>query len=103
MSYKYRNLIFTDHVIKRMQERSLRTEDVWAAWYNPDNSRYAKSKGAWIYYKQINSQLLEVVAKKNVNRDWVILSVWLKKEIYKKASRNFITRFVDFLRKNTTP
>ncbi|MBU1126890.1 hypothetical protein KKF11_00920, partial [Patescibacteria group bacterium] len=47
-------------------------------------SRYAASKGAWIYYKTYKDQKIEVVAKKNEKGEWLILSVW-SRPIFQKS------------------
>ncbi len=86
MSNSFKGLIFTNHALQRMHERKLSQNDVWAVWYKPDQSRFAKSKGAWIYYKTWNNQKVEVVAKKNPSNEWVILSVWSKETTKENSS-----------------
>jgi len=83
----YKGLIWTNHALTRMRERDMKQFDVYVVWRNPDKSRYAKTKSAWIYKKNINGKIIEVVAKKNEKGEWVILSVWLKKDIVKIISR----------------
>ena len=78
MDRNYKNIIWTNHAIKRMRERGIKQSDAWATWRNPQKSRYAKVKSAWIYNRIINGENIEVVAKKNEEDDWVILSVWSK-------------------------
>jgi hypothetical protein len=72
----YKGLLFTDHALSRMRERGVSQSDAWVAWRNPDQSRYAKSRGAWIYYKTFGNTKIEVVAKKNEKGEWIILSVF---------------------------
>lgn len=69
-----------------MRERGIKQTDVYAAWYNPDKTRYAKTKAAWVYYKNLNNRKVEVVAKKNEKGEWIILSVW-SKEAYKNKAK----------------
>ena len=76
MPLKYKGLYWTNHSLKRLNERSISKKAAWATWHNPDNSRYAKSKGVWIFYKTLNDRKIEVVANKNLKGDWVIISVW---------------------------
>jgi len=79
MNKNYGGVIWTNHSIGRMSEREIRQSDAWATWRNPDQSKYAKARGAWTYYKVIGRQRIEVVAKKNENGEWIILSVWSRR------------------------
>lgn len=61
-----------------MSERGIKQSDAFATWKNPERSRYAKAKAAWVYRRNLNGQKIEVVAKKNDKGEWVVLSVWSK-------------------------
>lgn len=76
MDNKFGGVIWTNHALQRLSERGIAQGDAWAAWRNPDQSRYATAKGAWIYYKTYGDQRIEVVAKQNERKEWLILSVW---------------------------
>lgn len=76
MDRNFGGVIWTDHALRRLSERGIKQGDAWATWRRPDQSRYAKAKGAWVYYKTYKNERIEVVAKKNEKREWVILSVW---------------------------
>lgn len=78
MDNKYGGVIWTNHAIKRLNERGISQGDAWATWSRPEQSRYASAKGAWIYYRTYGNQRIEVVAKKNDRGEWIILSVWSK-------------------------
>ncbi|MFV1917671.1 MAG: DUF4258 domain-containing protein, partial [Patescibacteria group bacterium] len=73
---------WTNHAIERMRERGIKQGDAWLTWRRPDSSRHSKSRGAWVYYRTFPStssgqaQKIEVVAKKNEKKKWIILSVW---------------------------
>lgn len=71
-------VIWTDHALERMRARGIKQGDAWVVWKNPDNSSYARLKGAWIYEKIWGNQTIKVVAKRNEKKQWVILSVWNK-------------------------
>ena len=75
---KFGGVIWTNHALSRLTERNIKQGDAWATWRNPDQSRYAVTKGAWVYYKTYQSVRIEVVAKQNERKEWVILSVWSK-------------------------
>lgn len=74
----YKGVIWTNHALDRMQNRGIKQGDAWATWKKPSQSRYATTKGAWIYYRTWGNQRIEVVAKQNEKKEWVILSVWSK-------------------------
>ena len=76
MDNHFGGVIWTNHVLQRLRERGIKQSDAWATWNSPDQSRYAKTKGAWIYYKTYGNERIEVVAKKNEEGKWIILSVW---------------------------
>lgn len=100
MNNKYKGVIFTNHALKRLSERGVSQGDAWITFSRSDQSRYAASKGAWIYYKTYKDQKIEVVAKKNEKGEWLILSVWSrpvfqKHNFSKKAPDSF---FVNLLK-----
>lgn len=84
MDKNYGGVIWTTHALQRLKERNISQGDAWATWKRPDQSRYATAKGAWIYYKIYPTQKysgasgekIEVVAKQNEKKEWLILSVW---------------------------
>ena len=79
-------VIWTNHVLQRLKERGISQSDAWATWRRPDQSRYAAAKGAWVYYKTYGNQKIEIVAKQNEKKEWVILSVW-SKSVYGKEKK----------------
>ena len=76
MDKNYGGVIWTNHALSRMKQRGIKQGDAWATWRRPDQSRYAKARGAWVYYKTYGDQKIEVVAKQNERKKWIILSVW---------------------------
>ena len=103
MQNNYKGLIFTNHAFQRMRERRIKQGDVWTTWRKPDQSRYAKNKGAWIYYKTFGRQKIEVVAKQNEKKEWIVISVWSKhakkiRKNHKSYRRSFLGSIIKFLR-----
>lgn len=76
MDRNYGGVIWTNHALQRLSERGITQGDAWATWKNPDQSRYAKSRNAWIYYRTYGVTKIEVVAAQNERKEWIILSVW---------------------------
>lgn len=93
MNNNFGGLIWTNHSLKRLKERKISQSDVWATWNRPEKSRYAKSKGAWVFYRTYINQIIEVVAKKNEKGQWIILSVWSRQTRPNQKTESFI----DFL------
>lgn len=104
MDKNFGGVIWTDHALSRLRERELKQGDAWATFRRPDQSRFAKAKGAWVYYKTFRNQKIEVVAKKNDKKEWVILSVWSRPVFTKKEKKpskdSFFKRFIRKLMKS---
>lgn len=86
MDKKFGGVIWTNHAIQRLRERNISQGDAWATFRRPDQSRFAKSRGAWVYYKTYGTEKIEVVAKKNNEGKWIILSVW-SKPVFEKGKK----------------
>jgi hypothetical protein len=86
MERNFKGLIFTNHALKRLKERGVSQGDAWATWSSPDQSRYATTKGAWVYYRTFGDRKIEVVAKKNERGEWLVLSVW-DKQVWGKSQK----------------
>jgi len=84
MDKNFGGVIWTNHALKRLSDRGIKQGDAWVTWKRPEQSRYAKSKGAWIYYRRFGDQKVEVAAKKNEKGEWIILSVWSRKVLEKR-------------------
>ena len=79
MDRNYGGVIWTNHALQRLQERGIKQGDAWATWRNPEQSRKGSNiNGSWVYYKTYGDQRIEVVAKQNEKKEWVIMSVWSK-------------------------
>lgn len=76
MNRTYKELIFTNHALERLQQRQVDMSEVWACWRHPQKSYYAATKGAWVYRRNWRHRQIEVVAKQNERKQWVVLSVW---------------------------
>lgn len=78
MDKNFGGVIWTNHVLQRLRERGIKQSDAWATWRRPDSSKYNPLKGVWVYQRHFGSTNFEVVAKKNHDGKWIILSVWSK-------------------------
>jgi hypothetical protein len=102
-SNNYGGIIWTNHALSRLSERGIKQGDAWAVWNRPDQSRYSKTQGAWIYYKTWGDTRIEVVAKQDINKKWIILSVW-SKQVFPSSKNNksdrsgLLTRILELFR-----
>lgn len=99
MDRNFGGVIWTNHAMDRLRERGISQGDAWATFQRPEQSRYAATKGAWVYYKTYGSDKIEVVAKQNERKQWIILTVW-SRPVYEsskhghKAKGNALMRLI---------
>ncbi len=104
MNKNYGGVIWTKHSLARMRDRGIKQGDAWVTWRRPDQSRKTKSGGTWVYFKTFPStgsgqaQRIEVVAKQNEKKEWIILSVWSRSSGNKVSKKK--KSFMSFLKRN---
>ncbi|MEJ2347851.1 MAG: DUF4258 domain-containing protein [Patescibacteria group bacterium] len=94
MDNKFGGVIWTNHALKRLKERKISQGDAWATFRRPEQSRYAKTKGAWVYYRTYGNQRVEVVAKQNEKKEWIIMSVWSRQVFGEKEKPESFLKFL---------
>jgi hypothetical protein len=95
----YGGIIWTNHALQRLKERGISQGDAWATWNRPEQSRKGSGSksGSWVYYRTYDNERIEVVAKQNDRKEWIIISVWSDKVRVKAIqSKSF---WLDLLRK----
>lgn len=75
---KYGGVIWTDHALQRLEERGIKIDHALTTLNSPHESRYAATKDAWVYYRTWGTDRVEVVAKQNEKKEWLVISVWSK-------------------------
>lgn len=78
MDKNFGGVIWTNHALERLSQRGITQGDAYAAFRRPEQSRYNAAKGAWVYHRNYGNRRVEVVAKQNTKKEWLILSVWSK-------------------------
>jgi hypothetical protein len=103
MDRNYGGVIWTNHALERLKQRRIAQGDAWATWRSPDQSRKGQAPESWVYYRTWGNQRIEVVAKQNERKEWIILSVW-SKPVYaqSQAKPSLIYRIVRFLIRKIT-
>lgn len=93
MDNYFGGVIWTNHALDRLRERGIKQGDAWATWKNPQESRKGSAPGSWIYYRTYGDTKIEVVAKKNEKKEWLILSVWSRQVVSstKKNEESFLS------------
>jgi hypothetical protein len=101
MQTYYGNAIFTNHAIQRLQERGITQSDAWYAFQHPDGQMNGNTPGSIKYYKNFGEQRIEVVAKLNEKKEWIILSCWSKiigngQSVFPQKKENPIWNFLKY-------
>jgi len=78
MNRTYKNLVFTKHALNRLDFRAITQDAIYQTVSNPDKSFANQSHTKFI--RTINDRLIHVVAKPIKNRQWLIISVWVRGE-----------------------
>lgn len=78
MQTHFMNVIFTNHAIERLYQRGIVQSDAWYTLKHPDGCVSGSSPGSKKFYKNYGQQRIEIVAKLNEKREWVVLSCWSK-------------------------
>jgi len=97
MDKHFGGVIWTNHAIQRLGERSIRQGDALATLLHPERTRYAATQGAWIYNRTFQGTDVEIVAKQTDRQEWLVLSAWSRPA---GTSRNrYLVRngFIDWL------
>jgi len=76
MDNHYKGLIWTNHALDRLRQRGIKQGDAWATWNHAEQTRKGSAPGSWVYYRTYGNERIEVVAKQNEKKEWIILSVW---------------------------
>lgn len=99
MQREFKGVIFTNHALARLKQRKIKQGDAWATLKRPDQSRRGETSGSWVFHKTYGKTRVEVVAKKNDKRQWVVLSVWSKEFDGKhwKRRQHWLMRLVKWL------
>lgn len=69
-------VIWTNHALARLNERGITQATALTTLLQPQRSRWAADKQAWIYNRTFSGQAVEVVATQNELKQWVVVSVW---------------------------
>jgi len=80
MKRNYLGIIFTDHAINRLYNRNIDQYDAWYTMKNADEIQSGKTTGSKKFIKNYQDQRIEVIAKKNNQNEWVVISCWTRNQ-----------------------
>ncbi|EKE13366.1 MAG: hypothetical protein ACD_13C00022G0007 [uncultured bacterium] len=98
MDNHFGGVIWTNHAIERMRQRGIKQGDAWATWRSPMESRKGSAPGSWIYFRTYAGTRIEVVAKQNEKKEWLILSVW-SRPVISSGNKNNMSLLTILIRK----
>jgi hypothetical protein len=97
MDNHYGGVIWTNHVLQRLQERQISQDMALLTLKHPERSRFAATKQAWVYNKTFGRLDIEVVATQNERHEWVVMSVWGRPREFRKDRYLVRNGLVDWL------
>lgn len=94
MKTNYMGVIFTKHAINRLYNRNITQSKAWETFTNFDGKKPGKIPGSTKFYKNYGEQKIEVVAKKNKEGQWVILSCWARYKEKPQIKETFLEKLI---------
>lgn len=76
LANEYRDLIFTNHVLKRMKDRGITSEQIWKTYKSPDKQSSANDS-ATERVKKFGNYSVSIIFKHNEKNEVVIISCWM--------------------------
>ncbi len=90
MDNHYGGVIWTNHALERLKQRSIDQRVALSTLKQPERSRFATNQSAWVYNRTFGKQDIEVVATRNKQREWVVMSVWSRPT--QRSSHRYLVR-----------
>lgn len=80
MNKEYKNIIFTNHALERLKDRSINYSHI-ADVINYSEKKFHTKENTWKFIKTINQRKIHTVASylKKENK-WLVISVWVRGE-----------------------
>jgi hypothetical protein len=75
---KYKGVIWTNHILKRMKERDLSYDDVYWVFKKPDEIKKSNAENGYKFYRYHDKSRFALVTKKNESGEWVFVTCWSK-------------------------
>lgn len=76
----YGNMIWTDHAVERLKKRHISQADALKVMANPTKTFPGKKPGTVKFIRTINDRRIHLVGKLNEQKQWVVLTAWVRGE-----------------------
>lgn len=73
----YKDLIFTNHALKRMQERGIKQDQIWETYTDSGSEDYVKN-GMSQKRKKFGDYEISVIFKRNTKKEVIVISCWME-------------------------
>lgn len=84
MRRAYKNIVFTDHALRRLAERQLSQPHIWQVLNQPQKIKPGTRPGTKKYIKTVKDRRIHVVAQKQTlsssPAEFRVISVWVRGE-----------------------
>lgn len=74
---RYGGVIWTNHALERLTQRNLAQNMAFSAFSSPDRTVPGKKSHTTEFQKKIKKYFVTVIATKNDQNEWVVLSCWV--------------------------
>lgn len=71
------NIIFTDHALKRLDQRLFTKNMVIATINHPDKTNFGKQDGTKKFSKRIANQVITAITSTNEKDEIIVISTWI--------------------------
>ena len=96
MKREYRGIIFTDHALNRLHNRNVSQQKAHQTLKSPQRKQPGKTSGSFKFSRDFDDYLLQLIAKKNNQNQWIILTCWVKDKSSRRQTkeRNFLDQLL---------
>lgn len=77
MGNTYKDLVFTNHALKRMKERGIKQDEVWETYNSNSYEEYVKN-GMSQKKKRFGKYEISVIFRRNAKKEVIVVSCWME-------------------------
>lgn len=97
MKTNYMGVIFTKHAINKLYNRNITQSKAWEVFTSFDGKKPGKTPGSIKFYKNYGEQRIEIIAKKNKEGQWIVLSCWARHKERSKIKETFLEKLTKII------
>ena len=96
MKKEYQGVIFTNHALNRLYNRQVGQQKACLTLKKPQKKEPGKTLGSFKFSRDFDDYLLQLIAKKNNQNQWIILTCWVKDKSPRRQTkkRSFLSRLL---------